>query len=368
MNGLRFRFLKWRGAATKPQALSLEITHRCIARCVMCNIWRIPDHVPDLTTEDWVRLLSSELFSDLIELDITGGEPFLKRDLPDLFAGISELKKRNLTALQSVALTSNGFLTERILDYVPAITERLGRENLELVMVCALDAVGELHDKIRNYKGAWTKVSKTIEGLIRLRNAFPNLIIGIKATVLPVNVVELPKIVDFADANGLFTIISPHIITEGRYLNADRAEDLAFSLHDNEQLATFFRGEKSRWSFHGKTLTRYFETGAVTKPCSCGFNYFFVRSNGEVFLCPLINKSVGNIMEHSIESLWHSPIASEIRRAINRFEECRRCTEPGLERYALSFEGWTYLSLLIKMGKKAFFELHRHMGLDKYFL
>ena len=68
-NGIRFQYLKNTGKPGRPQALSLEITHECIARCIMCNIWQIPRDVPNLPADQWVKLLSSDLFADLRELD-----------------------------------------------------------------------------------------------------------------------------------------------------------------------------------------------------------------------------------------------------------------------------------------------------------
>ena len=82
INGLRFQYFKRRGLPGRPQAISLEITHNCIAKCVMCNIWKIPREVNDLSMDHWIHLLSSDLLSDLKEQDITGGEPFLRDDLP----------------------------------------------------------------------------------------------------------------------------------------------------------------------------------------------------------------------------------------------------------------------------------------------
>jgi len=46
--------------------------------------------------------------------------------------------------------------------------------------------------------------------------------------------------------------------------------------------------------------------------------------------------------------------------------ECARCTQPGLERYSLPYEGFAYLRTLFQLGPGAFLELHRHLGLDKY--
>mgnify|MGYP001826642540 FL=1 len=367
-NGIRFQYLKNTGKPGRPQALSLEITHECIARCIMCNIWQIPRDVPNLPADQWVKLLSSDLFADLRELDITGGEPFIKKDLPDLFAGICELKKTSLKALKSIAVTTNGLLTEQVLTHTEKILPKLKKKNLELVMVCAMDAVGNIHDKIRNYKNAWSKVNETIEGLVKLKEKHPNLIIGLKTTILPINIDELEKIARYAGSKGLFTIISPCIITKARYLNSDRVNRLVFSEKDIEKMIQFYQSEMFRWSYHTDTLVHYFKTGIMKKPCSCGFNYFFVRSNGDLFLCPLINHSIGNIGETPATELYLSEKASRFRRRVGHYPECRQCTEPGLERYALPFEGFTYLSIFLRMGKEKFLQLHRHMGLDKYFV
>jgi MoaA/NifB/PqqE/SkfB family radical SAM enzyme len=367
-NGIRFQYLKNTGKPGKPQALSLEITHECIARCIMCNIWQIPRDVPNLPADQWVKLLSSDLFVDLRELDITGGEPFIKTDLPDLFTGICELKKTSLKALKSIAVTTNGLLTEKVLTHTEKILPKLHKKNLELVMVCAMDAVGNIHDKIRNYKNAWSKVNETIEGLIKLKEKYTNLIIGLKTTILPLNIGELENIARYADSKGLFTIISPCIITKARYLNSDRLDRLVFSKEDIEKMIQFYQSDMFRWSYHTGTLVHYLKTGTMKKPCSCGFNYFFARSNGDLFLCPLINHSIGNINETPVTELYLSEKASRFRRRVGHYPECRECTEPGLERYALPFEGFTYLSIFLRMGKEKFLQLHRHMGLDKYFV
>lgn len=199
-----------------------------------------------------------------------------------------------------------------------------------------------------------------------MREASSNLIIGLKTTVLPINAGELKKVADYADARGLFTFISPCIITEGRYLNKDLSAGLAFSMEDIRKMIGFYRAEVFRWSYHRDSLLGYLNNGFVKKPCTCGFNYFFVRSNGDVYLCPLVNRCTGNVNETGVRNIFYSETARRIRKKVGSLPECRRCTEPGLERYALPYEGFAYLSLLLKTGKKRFLEAHRHMGLNKY--
>jgi MoaA/NifB/PqqE/SkfB family radical SAM enzyme len=248
------------------------------------------------------------------------------------------------------------------------MAEMLLPEGIELVMVCALDGIGESHDKIRNFKGAWTKVDETIKGLKEIRNSYGNLFIGLKTTVVPQNVDQLENIIRYADKNRLFTIISTRIITENRYHNIDLKEDLTFSKEEIEEMLRFFNLDYFHWDFHRSRLVNYLRTGVMEKPCSAGFNYLFIRSDGEVYLCPLINKRLGNIQETQIDDLFYAKEASQFRKGVGEYSECGECTEPGLERYALPFEGFAYLSLMVKMGKRDFLNLHRHMGLDKYFV
>ena len=365
-NALRFQYLRLTGKPGKPQAVSIEVTHDCVARCIMCNIWKIPRDVPNLAVSQWLELLSSPLFTTIRELDITGGEPFIRDDLIDLFQGICELKPGHFSGLKSIAVTTNGLLPNRVLLAVERMLPVLQDQNLDLVVVCALDAVGNLHDRIRNFPNAWPKVDQTINTLCQLREKSDNLIVGLKTTVLPLNIDELSRISSYAKERGLFTIISPCIITEGRYLNTEHAGDLSFSRQDIRKMIDFFASDRFQWSFHGQALVDFFETRSVRKPCTCGFNYFFVRSNGEMHLCPLIKQSVGNVTSIDVSNLFFSDAASRIRKTIGRLPQCRECTEPGLERYSLPFEGLHYLKMLWKMGSSEFMQLHRHMGLDKY--
>jgi MoaA/NifB/PqqE/SkfB family radical SAM enzyme len=365
-NGLRHKYLALQGRPLKPRALSIEITHRCVARCLMCNIWKTPASQPELGVEDWLRLLDNDLFSELVELDVTGGEPFLKENIAQLFIGIAGLATGNLANLKSIAVTSNGYLTEAILPVLDRVLPILRARGIDLVMVCAMDAVGELHDKIRRLDGIFAKLSQTIDGLMGLRKAHGNLVIGLKTTILPMNVEELQAIADFADERGLFTIISPCIITSGRYLNPDMKDDFLFNSEQKQQMIDFFESGDSRWSYHNQIVIDYLVNGQTHKPCTCGFNYFFVRSNGEVLLCPLISQSFGKLKSQNIKHIYFSHDADEFRKKVGKLPQCASCTEPGLERYALPFEGFKYLSTIPRIGLKKFIQLHQHMGLDKY--
>lgn len=365
-NGLRYRFLRLTGRPARLEAISLEITHRCICRCCMCNIWRIPKEVPDLDLAAWTTLLSADELKGLREIDITGGEPFLREDLPELLRWICRAKPDRFPGLRTVAITTNGILTERVVQCVQTIVGPMQTLGIDLVLACGMDAIGEVHDKVRNLKGAWERLRATLAGLQALRGEHPNLVLGIKTTIVPQNVHELQRIANFAREHELFTIISPCIITANRFGNTDLANRLSFDATGLAAMQAFFRSPQFAWSGHRQTVLDYLQTGQVRKPCSAGFNTVFVRHTGEVFPCPLIPIALGNLRHDRLGVLLSSPQAARFRRQIGTFAECRVCTEPGLERLAWPCEGFTCLRQLVQLGGKGFDRLAGHMGLDKY--
>jgi len=364
--GVSFRYRRMTGKPSMIQALSLEITGRCIARCIMCNIWKDSNVQPDIPNGKWLELLSSPAFSQIVELDITGGEPFLRDDLNQLMAGICNMKGPALHRLRSVAITTNGLLTHRILPEISAMLDKMAAKNLDLVIACALDGIGEVHDVIRRYKRAFSKANTTIESLVKLRDSKRNLVVGIKTTIVPQNIGELEKISRYANEKGLFTIISPVVMTGNRYNNLDLRERFSFTPDNMKDIVSFLSGPGFKWDFHREFLIRYYKTGKAIKPCSAGHNYLFIRSNGDVYACPLIRLKLGNFLQLPIEKVIRSDEAINFRMNNGKFKECLSCTEPGLERYALPFEGFCYLKAMLKMGGKKFSILHGHMGLDKY--
>lgn len=365
-NGMKYRYCRLTGASCRPQAISLEVTHFCMGRCMMCNIWRIPASVKDLSLESWFGLLRSSMLRDLREIDITGGEPFLRKDLARLLEGIAYLSGRQLRRLRGIAVTTNGYLTERILDVAAKVLPPLQEKNLDLVFACAMDGIGEVHDRIRGVREIWARQDATIAGLCRLRENYPNLVIGLKTTVLPPNIPDLERIADYADSRGLFTIVSPCIFTENRYDNLDKERDICLSGEDWTEFGRFLRSERFRWNIHRRVLLDYIERGLVEKPCTAGFNYFFVRSTGEVYPCPLIPNCIGSLRDQGFDRMLGGEKAKAFRRKVRGFPQCRVCTEPGLERYALPFEGFSYAKRLLRMEAGEFESLHAHMGLGKY--
>jgi MoaA/NifB/PqqE/SkfB family radical SAM enzyme len=371
-NGVKFHIMKLVKAPSKPAVISLAITNRCTSHCIMCNIWKRTNELSDIKTmemteEQITGLLSRPLFSDLVELDITGGEPHLREDLVDIILGIGKLKKRFLPRLKSIIIASNGLMPKRILSNYRAILEGLKDTGIDLVSVSSLDGIGETHDLIRGTRGAFELAHSTIDGLFELRKEYPHFYTGIKTTILPYNLAMLGPILDFIREKGFFHIISPVLFTEGRFRNMDKSDELRLSPGDYEKVLAFYRDAGFTTSFFYSRVRDYLDRGHKKWTCTALYTYMFIDFDGEVYPCEMVSEPLGNIKNQAIEDIWHSSQARSWRTQLERADICATCHEPGAIRYSASKEGFAYLSFLLEHGRHKFNESFYEEGFSKYF-
>jgi len=110
--------------------LRISLTERCSLRCVYC----MPEDGVSLTkesrllsTDEMVRLARLFVGAGVTKIRLTGGEPTVRRDLPEVISALNELRPHGL---RQIAMTSNGIALPRML---PSLVLRgLDRLNLSL--------------------------------------------------------------------------------------------------------------------------------------------------------------------------------------------------------------------------------------------
>lgn len=371
-NALRFRYLRLRGAPLKPTVVSLAVTNRCNSHCIMCNIWRRDKELPEIKSlemsqNEIIDLLSRPLFSELVELDLTGGEPHLRDDLVDIVLGAAGLKKSSLPRLRSIIVASNGLLPPQIISNHQRILEGLRDTKIDLVSVNSIDGIGETHDKIRGTKGAFELATKTISGLLELRKEYPNYFLGLKTTILPDNINMLDVILDLALEKNLFHIISPAFFTETRFRNVDKREALTLGNAEYKKVLDFYSRNELRTGYFYSRARGFLATGRKQWACAALYNYLFIDFDGKVYPCELLSEPVGDVKKQDIEDIWHSTSAHHWRKRIGKLDCCRTCNEPGAIRYSAYTEGLSYLKFLLKLGRQNFHETLYGEGFYKYF-
>jgi cyclic pyranopterin phosphate synthase len=136
--------------------LRVSITDRCNYKCVYCRTGEVGAQYPELSIEEYLRLI--KLFVDLgIEkVRLTGGEPLLRRGLVELVQELARLRTHNGEPLD-LALTTNGHL----LDSLAAPLKAAGLNRVTVSM----DAVDE----------------STFERITRVPGSFQAVLRGVRA-------------------------------------------------------------------------------------------------------------------------------------------------------------------------------------------
>ncbi len=307
----------------------LEITYRCDQKCLMCDVWPRYLKAPELrdrelTMEEIKGLVTGSRRFDSLELAVlTGGEPFLRPDLPEI-AGFFLEKFPSLT----LVLLTNGFNTGPILNALREIEERWG-----LSRVClgsSLDGIGETHDRVRGCPGAFKALEETIE---RVRRGWSSLSLSLNFTLTPLNYRELLPAFEFARGRGIDFSAQFPISWEGakhfswekdelaeversigsiiRELVGDKqkAEGEAELLRDYEFLSKIYYWQGL--AEYGKSPRRLFAY------CQAGSECAMFDPQGGLYLCPLFkHDTLGNIREKGFEEIWGSVETEELRERI----------------------------------------------------
>jgi PqqA peptide cyclase len=124
----------------RPYTLVAELTYRCPLRCVYCsNPVDFARHGDGLDTADWCRIFREAEDLGVVQLNLTGGEPLLRRDLEAL------VEQARALDLYTNLITSG----------IPLTRERLGelkRRGIDNVQVSIQDVAAEASDRIAGLK------------------------------------------------------------------------------------------------------------------------------------------------------------------------------------------------------------------------
>ncbi len=355
------------GRPQRPKAITVTITRRCNSRCLMCNIWRLGLKQEELTLEDLTRFLSSPGFSSLVELDLTGGEPFLRKDLPELTLRIVQLAKKNLKSLKTLALATNGLLPRLVQRVVGEMLSAINGK-FDLALVCSMDGIGEIHDRIRGVPGAYRRVRETLDRLGEYTSGRFPFRLGIKSTILPQNWEELDGLIQFARDQGLFHILSPVLFTRERFRNLEAQAQLSLLPGYRQGLIDLYSRKDLRDLYYSWVMVDTLKKGRRRNLCTAALDHFFVEGDGRIFPCPLLDIPLGNIQTHSLEDVLDSSLRKEIAKQAGYREECHICLEPGCIRFSQAGEGLNFLRFILeKKGRERFRQAYWIEGLSKYF-
>lgn len=329
------RALRGLGLAGRPRLLTLNVTGRCNCRCNICAI-HARETGDELTTEEIVSVLSDPILKNLDALRITGGEPFLRSDIPEIRAAASSRANARI-----IYITTNGTMPEEIERFVRALPPTGSSIHIQV----SVDALDSRHDEIRGMPGALDAALKSLQILsdAKKKHLFH---FGINQTVLsdtldqmrPVNMLarELGaghniilgakyhegKKVAGAISGGRPLPFEPQSAMTAAQVERFYEESAALK----KELRASGRGEMSFSSFLRDLSEEYLNEGgknrmllkknAPAPPCMAMFAHARITPSGDVTACSVLAGSpAGNVRNETFSSIWRSSGAAKARKA-----------------------------------------------------
>ncbi|HKC66339.1 MAG TPA: radical SAM protein, partial [Pyrinomonadaceae bacterium] len=159
------------GQPFAPVLLNILVTSVCDMRCTHCFFTDELDDRPrkklQMKTEE-IERIAETLGGNLGVLILAGGEPFTRKDLPEIARAF--YKNNNL---ESIYLMSNGQIQKRIMPDVTRILEECPRLNVTVAL--GIDGLKEQHEKIRQKPGSWDIAIDTARQLQEIKKRYPRL-------------------------------------------------------------------------------------------------------------------------------------------------------------------------------------------------
>jgi MoaA/NifB/PqqE/SkfB family radical SAM enzyme len=317
-----------------PRMLTYIVSFTCNARCMMCDSWR-KDNKDDLSLPEIERIFDQLPPMDIVRL--SGGEPFVRRDLTEIArAAINKLRPALLH------VTTNGFLTDRIVDFC----ERRPKD-IPLHLLVSIDGVGERHDTIRGHRGAFEKAMDTLKALAARREEL-RLVLAVNQTVVDAaGAKDYGALRDLLAPLGIKNQVVVAYRESATYsvapeTNVAPAKSGRFETYgelspeDLEQLFAAIEEDLASYPIPQRAAKRYYLDGIRNRllerrlspnpPCVALHAHMRLFPNGDVPICQFNSRRVGNLRETPFNEVWFGEAAEKgrnwVRHCVGCWAEC----------------------------------------------
>ncbi|QQS41477.1 MAG: radical SAM protein [Acidobacteriota bacterium] len=306
------------GKRISPVFLNILVTSVCDMRCTHCFF---TDELNDRARKklqmktDEIEKISETLGGNLGVLVIAGGEPFTRKDLPEICNAFYRNNK-----LESVYLMSNGQIHPRIFPDVTRILEE--NPNLQVTVALGIDGIREAHEKIRQKPGSWDKAIHTARTLQEMKSEYPNLDVQTCTCVMKSNQDTIFDWYDFLkydlkpDKININYIRPPSNDPEELNFDHERYSRLSQMILDDVRDAAIKNNYGGSSGFFKAAVDIYMhdliaktkETGEAQLTCWAGSAGAVIYDEGTISSCENLD-STGNLrdFEWDFQRAWRSP-------------------------------------------------------------
>lgn len=328
-----------------PIFITLFITARCNARCEHCFYWaKIENAKDELALEEIEKI--SNFIPSFPKLLLSGGEPFLRKDIDEICRIFYEKNK-----VRQITIPTNGILVNEIYEKTKNILKFCKKANIQIQL--SIDGVGENHDRIRKIPHTFNRVMKTYELLKQLEEKYKRLELNFCFTFSSLNQNYVQDVYEYIveqnneDLRLLLTrkpVKNKYILDFdfGKFEEWSRTiinKSIMKKKNISEAIFTF------RWKRQLEIIKDVMEDKSFKFKCRAGTLTAVIDELGIVYPCESSNFSFGSLRKENYDfrKIWHGSEACLFRESLKK--GCR-CTHESNIITNVSFSLTEYLEFL----------------------
>lgn len=328
MNALRYLPFVRRGLSSSgtPIHLTVFVTGRCNARCRHCFHWKeVAAGVEGPSVDEVERLAASAArMGPLLWISFGGGEPFLRKDLPELARAFGRHGLRHL------AIPTNGLVEDRQHD----VCETILAENPDtyLSVAVSFDGPPEIHDSIRQVPGGHARSMSSVRALREQAARHERMGVGMLLTITQENqdviADHMEELVRELEPDNVTINLARGTAMEEHLLDVDLERYRELVARKRRLIADgvlpYFDFPLARLAVaRDELMYEHVEAVAAGRvkrhlPCTAGRLSAVVFESGAVHPCEILGQEIGNLhdVDWDLEQLWNAARARELRATI----------------------------------------------------
>jgi len=291
------------GCIGYPGHPAWEVTSACNLKCIHCHAVSGNADPDELTTDEGKRLIDMiASVSEFRTLIYTGGEPLVRPDIFDLLRHSQQVGLANIIA-------TNGTL----------IDEEMAFKLKDHGVVCnaiSIDAANpDVHDMVRNKPGSFDLALRAIEATKKA-----GILLQINTTAMEYNVPYLPDLIDFVNNCGAGIMLMYQLVAVGR---GEKIETATLKKAANQYLSELIalKQKTAHTIIEPVAGPQYWPyllekndirdgfmlklAGKVFHGCAAGRGFVYVKANGDVWPCPFVEISAGNVRKTDFKDIYY---------------------------------------------------------------
>lgn len=312
----------------EPMSLIHFITNRCNARCKHCFIdFDSPETFTGELTIDEIKKLAAAIGGSIYNINLTGGEPFIRRDIFEIAEAYYSLAN-----VKSIFITTNGCYTEWTKEFIDKfIASPFSSRNL--VFSFSIDNFEEKHDENRRVKGLFSNVINTYN-LVNSYNK-PNIMANIAITVTQHNYDNVIELYYYLKKElGVRGVTATAMREEGvvakipaeikakiheayaKLVGIIKEDMIRGSMGYNKNLQGSLMNSKNMIA--NEIINQTYLDPHYVSHCPAAALFGVITPNGDVYPCEILNKKMGNLRDYDMNlmNLWNNEATKAVKKFI----------------------------------------------------